>query len=41
MFTMLDIYRSVTPFVAIDGFAMLLIMIFPSIAAVLPNLTQY
>ncbi|MCG6879243.1 MAG: TRAP transporter large permease [Deltaproteobacteria bacterium] len=39
--TMLDIYRSVTPFVAIDGLAMLLIMIFPAIATVLPNLMKY
>ena len=39
--TMLDIYRSVTPFVAIDGLAMLLIMIFPTIATVLPNLMKY
>lgn len=39
--TMLDIYRSVTPFVVIDAFAMLLIMIFPSIATVLPNLMKY
>ncbi|EFK09590.1 TRAP transporter, DctM-like membrane protein [delta proteobacterium NaphS2] len=39
--TMLNIYRSVTPFVAIDALAMLLIMIFPAIATVLPNLMKY
>ena len=39
--TMMDIYRSVTPFVTIDMVAMLLIMIFPAIATVLPNLMKY
>ena len=39
--TMLDIYRSVTPFVIVDVLAMLLIMIFPVIATVLPNLMKY
>ncbi len=39
--TMMDIYRSVTPFVTIDMAAMLLIMIFPAIATVLPNLMKY
>ncbi len=36
--TMMDIYRSVTPFVLIDVAAMLLVMIFPSIATVLPSI---
>ncbi|MFP3928434.1 MAG: TRAP transporter large permease subunit, partial [Desulfobacteraceae bacterium] len=36
--TMLDIYKSVTPFVLLDVAAMLLIMIFPSIATILPSI---
>ncbi len=39
--TMMDIYRSVTPFVTIDMAAMLLIMIFPTIATILPSLMKY
>lgn len=39
--TMMDIYRSVTPFVTIDMVAMLLIMIFPIIATILPSLMKY
>lgn len=39
--TMMDIYRSVTPFVTIDMAAMLLIMIFPAIATILPSLMKY
>lgn len=39
--TMMDIYRSVTPFVTIDMVAMLLIMIFPTIATILPSLMKY
>ena len=38
---MMDIYRSVTPFVTIDMVAMLLIMIFPAIATILPSLMEY
>ena len=39
--TMLDIYRSVAPFVMIDLAAMIVILLFPSIATVLPNLMKY
>jgi tripartite ATP-independent transporter DctM subunit len=39
--TMMDIYKSVVPFVLIDMGAMLVIMIFPSIAMVLPGLMKY
>lgn len=39
--TMMDIYRSVTPFVTIDMVAMLLIMVFPVIATILPSLMKY
>ncbi len=39
--TMMDIYKSVVPFVLIDMGAMLVIMIFPSIAMVLPGLMRY
>jgi tripartite ATP-independent transporter DctM subunit len=39
--TMLDIYRSVAPFVLIDLAAMIVILLFPSIATVLPNLMKY
>ncbi len=39
--TMMDIYRSVTPFVTIDMVAMLLIMVFPVIATFLPSLMKY
>lgn len=36
-FTMADIFRAVTPFVMIDMTAMFIIMVFPSIATVLPS----
>jgi tripartite ATP-independent transporter DctM subunit len=39
--TMTDIYKSVVPFVLIDMCAMLVIMIFPSIAMVLPSFMKY
>lgn len=39
--TMLDIYRSVVPFVLIDMVAMLVILLFPPIAMVLPNFMRY
>ena len=39
--TMMDIYKSVVPFVLIDMGAMLLILIFPSIAMVLPSFMKY
>ena len=39
--TMMDIYKSVVPFVLIDMGAMLVILIFPSIAMVLPSLMKY
>jgi tripartite ATP-independent transporter DctM subunit len=39
--TMMDIYKSVVPFVLIDMVAMLVILIFPSIAMVLPNFMKY
>ena len=39
--TMMDIYKSVVPFVLIDMGAMLLILIFPSIAMVLPSFMRY
>jgi tripartite ATP-independent transporter DctM subunit len=39
--TMMDIYRSVVPFVLLDICAMLIILIFPSIATVLPSLMRY
>lgn len=39
--TMLDIYKSVVPFVLIDMVAMLTIMVFPSIATVVPSLMKY
>jgi len=39
--SMVDIFKSAFPFVLIDLFAMLIIMIFPSIATVLPNLMRY
>lgn len=39
--TMMDIYKSVIPFIMIDLSAMLMIMFFPSIALVLPGLTRY
>jgi tripartite ATP-independent transporter DctM subunit len=39
--TMLDIYKSVVPFVLIDMVAMLIIMVFPSIATVVPSLMKY
>ena len=38
---MLDIYRSVVPFVVIDLLAMLLIMFFPPIATFLPSFMRY
>jgi tripartite ATP-independent transporter DctM subunit len=39
--TMADVFRSVVPFVILDMIAMLIVMIFPSIATVLPNLMRY
>ncbi len=36
--TMVDIYRSVIPFVLLQGFGLILIMVFPQIAIWLPNL---
>jgi tripartite ATP-independent transporter DctM subunit len=39
--TMMDIYRSVIPFIAIDLVAMLVIMFFPPIALYLPSLMRY
>jgi tripartite ATP-independent transporter DctM subunit len=39
--SMMDIYRSVIPFIAIDLIAMLLIMFFPSIAMFLPGFMRY
>lgn len=39
--TMMDIFRSVGPFVLLDLGAMLIILIFPSIATVLPSLMRY
>lgn len=39
--TMMDIYKSVYPFVLIDLAAMLVIMLFPAIATVLPGLMKY
>ena len=35
--SMMDIYKSILPFILIDLFAMLLILIFPSIALFLPD----
>jgi len=39
--TMMDIYRSVVPFISIDLVAMLIIMFYPPIAMYLPNLMRY
>ena len=39
--TMLDIYKSIAPFIIIDLFAMLVIMFFPSIALILPDLMRH
>jgi TRAP-type C4-dicarboxylate transport system permease large subunit len=39
--TMMDIYRSVIPFITIDLFAMLIIMFYPPIALYLPSLMRY
>ena len=39
--TMMDIYKSVIPFIMIDLSAMLMIMFFPSIATFLPGLMRY
>lgn len=39
--TMLDIYRSVVPFVLIDMTAMVLILFFPTIATVLPHFMKH
>jgi len=39
--TMMDIYKSVIPFILIDLSAMLVIMFFPSIALFLPGLMRY
>ena len=39
--TMMDIYKSVIPFIMIDMSAMLLIMFFPSIALFLPSFMRY
>lgn len=39
--TMMDIYKSVVPFVIIDMVAMLVILVFPSIAMVLPSFMKY
>ena len=36
-FTMADIFKAVTPFVLLDMIAMLIILVFPSIATVLPS----
>ena len=36
--TMNDIYRSILPFIGIQIFALILVMIFPEIATWLPNL---
>ena len=39
--TMLDIYKSVIPFVLIDLAAMLVIMVFPRVATILPSFMRY
>jgi tripartite ATP-independent transporter DctM subunit len=39
--TMMDIYKSVGPFVLLDISAMLIILIFPSIATLLPSFMRY
>ena len=39
--TMMDIYKSMIPFILIDLFAMLVIMFLPSIALWLPSLMKY
>jgi tripartite ATP-independent transporter DctM subunit len=39
--TMTDVFRSVVPFVILDMMAMLIVMIFPGIATVLPDLMRY
>jgi len=39
--TMMDIYKSIAPFILIDCFSMLVIMFFPSIALWLPSLMKY
>lgn len=39
--TMMDIYKSIAPFILIDLFAMLVIMFLPSIALWLPSLMRY
>ncbi len=39
--TMMDIYKSIAPFILIDLFAMLVIMFLPSIALWLPSLMKY
>jgi TRAP-type mannitol/chloroaromatic compound transport system permease large subunit len=39
--TMMDIYKSMIPFILIDFTAMLMILFFPSIALVLPSLMRY
>jgi len=36
--TMTDIYRSIVPFVALQGLALAIVIIFPQIALYLPNL---
>lgn len=39
--TMMDIYRSVVPFIIIDMIALLVIMFYPPIAMFLPNMMRY
>jgi TRAP-type C4-dicarboxylate transport system permease large subunit len=37
----MDIYKSVTPFILLDILAMAIIIIFPGIATIIPNLMKY